>query len=252
MIHIGVPYITEKDDRAFLKAKITVSEDTAQAYTKGIIPVKDSCVWLTDEDYPPAAWDEDGTLWFDVPLEYKRYLCKERSNAFVIALFWYAMVSGSDIEFEVPMSKRLYDGLTTMLMPALHEKGFGPVRLIGPVTAEPVWCEGGVVAGMSGGVDSHYTLKCYSSESVPREQRLTHLCHYTCSYLFKPGDLEKGLEALYQDEDRIEAIILQTAKNVAQAKGFPLVDTNTNLDKDFYRGGYVFMAMYRTDTGTWP
>ena len=245
MIRIGTPFITQEGGRAYLKAKVTITEDTAAAYVKNITPRRSFCVWLTDEDYPPASWDSDGTLWFDVPLEYSRYLCTERSNSFVIALLWYAIVSGSDIEFESPMSKRLYDGITTMLMPELAKAGFAPVALVGPVTNEPVWCEGGVVAGMSGGVDSTYTLKCYTSDSVPEDIRLTHLCHYTCGYLFKPGEVGRGVDALYDSEDKIEDIVLDRARQVAQAKGLPLVDSNSNIDRDFYRGGYIYMGMYR-------
>ena len=245
MIHIGTPYIAEEGERAYLRAKIDIPEETAKKYTEAIAPKREFSVWLTDEDYPPASWKEEGTLWIDVPEEYGKYLCKERSNAFVIALFWYAMMTGSDIEFEAPVSKRLYDGLTEMLMPALEENGFAPIALKGPVTSEPVWCERQVVTGMSGGVDSHYTLLCYSREDVPEEKKLTHLSHYTCCYLFKPRDVSKGVETLYRDEDRIEAILLERMKKTAGEKDFPLVDTNTNLDKDFYRGGYIYMAMYR-------
>ena len=216
-----------------------------RAYTYNILPQRRFCIWLTDEDYPPIAWDKDGILWFDVPVQYDKYLCKERSNAFVVALFWYAVVSVSDIEFEAPLSKRLYDGLTDMLLPALNQSGFDRISLTGPVTEEPVWCEGAVVAGMSAGVDSNYTLKCYSGKNVPENIRLTHLCHYTCCNLFKPNELAEGKDALYRKENRIEKIILGRAKKVAEAHGIPLIDTNTNLDTDYYRGGVIYMAMYR-------
>lgn len=81
--------------------------------------------------------------------EYAPCLCSERSNAFVLAMFWYAMASGSDISFEAPMSKKLYNGLTKKLMPALAESGFAPVNLSGPVTSEPVSCQEGYAAGSS-------------------------------------------------------------------------------------------------------
>lgn len=245
MIHIGKPYIAEEGDRAYLKASVTVSPETAHAYTQNILPKRKFCVWLTDEDYPPEAWDKDGTLWFDVPSQYSRYLCKERSNAFVVALFWYAVVSGSDIEFETPLSKRLYDGLTAMLLPALNKSGFPEIRFVGPTTEEPVWCEGAVVAGMSGGVDSNYTLMRYSGKNVPEDLRLTHLCHYTCGNLFKPAEIAKGKDALYRQEDGIQGILLDRAQKIAEAHHISLIDTNTNLDIDYYRGGYIYMAMYR-------
>ena len=53
MIHIGKPYIAEEGDRAYLKASVTVSPETAHAYTQNILPKRKFCVWLTDEDYPP-------------------------------------------------------------------------------------------------------------------------------------------------------------------------------------------------------
>ncbi len=81
--------------------------------------------------------------------EYAPCLCSEWSNAFVLAMFWYAMASGSDISFEAPMSKKLYNGLTKKLMPALAESGFAPVNLSGPVTSEPVSCQEGYAAGSS-------------------------------------------------------------------------------------------------------
>lgn len=245
MIHIEKPFITEEGDRAYLRAKVSISDDTARSYVAAITPQKQNTVFLTDEDYPPASWKKKGELWFDVPIKYGRYLCSERSNAFVVGLFWYAMVSGSDIEFEVPMSKLLYDGIIHELMPELEKKGFAPIALKGPVTSEHVWCEGAVVSGMSGGVDSFYTLKSYSSDAVPKEMRITHLSHYTCSFLFKPDDMDRRLEAVFKDEDDTTGIIVKRIKTIAEQKGYPLIVTNSNLDRDYYRGGYIYMAMYR-------
>ena len=245
MIHIEKPFITEEGDRAFLRAKVNISDDTAEAYVKAITLERYRTVFLTDEDYPPVAWKDDGNLWFEVPIEFGKFLCSERSNAFVIALFWYAMVTGSDIVFEAPISKRLYDGITKELMPELEKNGFATVALKGPVTSEPVWCEGCVVTGMSGGVDSFYTVKCYGSDSVEKDKRLTHLSYYNSAYLFKPYILDNSLEAIYKDARAIRAIILESIKAIALQKGYPLVVTNTNLDRDYYRGGLIFTAMYR-------
>ena len=245
MIHIEKPYIKQEGDRCYLRAKVSISIDTARSYVEAITPQKHNTVFLTDEDYPPESWKKNGELWFDVPAEYGRYLCSERSNAFVVGLFWYALVSGSDIEFEAPMSKLLYDGIVHELMPELEKKGFAPIALKGPVTSEQVWCEGAVVTGMSGGVDSFYTLKSYSSDDVPEEMRITHLSYYTCSFLYKPDDVGRSLEAVFKDEDDTTDIIVQRIKTIAAQKGYPLIITNSNLDRDYYRGGYIYMAMYR-------
>ena len=247
MIHIGKPYITTEGDRAQLRAKVSIPKEAAHAYVDAVTPRRKYLIWMIDEDYPPKAWDVPGhDLWFDVPSEYERYLCSERSNAFVTGLFWYAMVTGQDISFEAPMSERLYRGYTGILMPRLEKAGFSPVKLIGPVTSEPVWCEGGVVAGMSGGVDSFYTLHRYGKDDAPDGLKLTHLSHYTCSNLFKPDDVRtKSVEQAFADEEEIENIIVERVKKIASEKGMPIIVTNTNLDRDFYRGGYVYMAMYR-------
>ncbi len=247
MITIGKPYVTTEGDRAYLRAEVSIPKEAAYAYMDAVAPKREFLVWMIDEDYPPKAWDEPGhDLWFDVPSEYEKYLCSERSNTFVTALFWYAMVTGQDISFEAPISERLYRGFTEMLMPQLEKAGFRQIKLIGPVTSEPVWCEGGVVAGMSGGVDSFYTLACYGNDPAPDGLKLTHLSHYTCSNLFKPDDVRtKSVEQAFVDEEEIENIIVERVKKIASEKGMPMIVTNTNLDRDFYRGGYAYMAMYR-------
>ena len=99
-----------------------------------------------------------------------RYLCPERSNAFVVAMLWYAMLTGSDIRFEAPVSKQLYDGLTGTLIPALAKGGFRAIRLEGEVTSERVETQGGVVSGLSCGAVfemlDNGNLKCLITESV--------------------------------------------------------------------------------------
>ena len=114
MITIKKPYITKDENLAYLRAKIYISQDTAKKYIKKTSKLV-NCAWLTMMDYPPAIWDsQNNNLWFSVKKEYADYLCEERSNAFVVALLWYAMITESDICFETPMSKKLYDGLTQL------------------------------------------------------------------------------------------------------------------------------------------
>ena len=118
MISIGTPYITKSDKAAYLRAKVHISDNTAKRYLQKTSTLI-NCAWLTEVDYPPAIWnDPDCNLWFSVPAEYADHLCCERSNAFVIVMLWYAMVTGSDISFEAPISERLYNGLTQNLIPA--------------------------------------------------------------------------------------------------------------------------------------
>lgn len=237
MIKIGKPYIRETDELAYLCADIDISEETAVKYREVTGGIEYS-VWLTQSDYPPASW-EDGrcTVWFSVDPQYSKYLCSERSNAFITAFFWYAMVTGSDISFEAPVSKRLHDGLTKKLMPALEAGGSPPIGLSGPVTDEPVECAGGVGAAMSGGVDSFYTLHNYRSS-------LTHLTYFKGSYLVPPMEPPYDIYELYESRAKVNASAQKASREVAQHNGLPSVVVNTNLSRDFYRGGLVFTAMY--------
>ena len=245
MITIGTPRIEENGELAFLRASVEVSPDTAREYARRVAALTNAG-WLVHEDYPPRSWsDGGGELWFSVPAEFGRYLCTERSNAFVVAMLWYALVAGSDIAFEEPISKRLHDGIVHRLMPELQDNGYAPTQLVGPVTSEPVVCAGGVAAGMSGGVDSLYTLHCYGSDDAPEGMRLTHLTYYTGNFLYPLHPDSRDNQTLFRIEERRAAPIIQTARQKAQLAGLPFILTNSNLDADYYRGGIIYTAMYR-------
>ena len=91
MIKIGKPFVVDDGKYAYLKAKVEISDDTSATYLAASKVIK-NVHWRTSENYPPVEWQSDDSgLWFAVPLEYKDYLCVERSDAFVVAMLWYAM-----------------------------------------------------------------------------------------------------------------------------------------------------------------
>lgn len=245
MITIGKPYITKDEDRAYLRAKINISEDTVERYIKKTSKLV-NCAWLTTVDYPPAIWnDSDNNLWFSVQKEYADYLCEERSNAFVMALLWYAMLTESDICFETPISKKLYDGLTQKLIPALMKDANTKISLKGPVTSDPVTGGQGVVCGMSCGVDSIYTLHNYGSDKTPTNKKLTHLifCEvdYTFPYVTPPYDIDK----IFSEDERLEYMVVKRAEEIARRHNMSFMHIRSNLDRDFCRGGIIYSGMYR-------
>ena len=245
MITIGTPRIEENGELAFLRASVEVSPDTAREYARRVAALTNAG-WLVHEDYPPRSWsDGGGELWFSVPAEFGRYLCTERSNAFVVAMLWYALVAGSDIAFEEPISKRLHDGIVHRLMPELQDNGYAPIQLVGPVTSELVACAGGVATGMSGGVDSLYTLHCYGSDDAPDGMKLTHLTYYMGSYRYPLHPDGRDSQTLFRIEERRAVPIIENARRKAQHAGLPFILTNSNLDEDYYRGGLIYTAMYR-------
>ena len=244
MIHIGKPYTKTEGDRAYFCAPVEISPDTSERYMEVTGALK-NCAWLTGEDYPPAAWKNGVPLWFSAPSEYEKYMCTERSNAFVIALLWYAMVTESDIHFETPMSSRLYDGLRGRLIPALMKDSKREIRLVGPVSDQPQWNEGGVVSGMSCGVDSLYTLACYGGEDAPAGMRLTHLVYYDGNYLFPFVKPPYDLDAIYEKAGAPHRCFADHAGTIATHHGLPLIYVQNNIDRDFYRGARIYSSMYR-------
>ena len=245
MITIGKPFITKDEKMAYLRAEIHIPPDTARRYVQRTSELV-NCVWLTGVDYPPAKWNEPGSnLWFSVPAKYAEYLCPERSNAFVIALLWYAMVAQSDIRFEAPMSRQLYDGLTQKLIPAVMKEAGTQISLIGPVTSDKVSGEHGVVSGMSCGADSLYTLHCYGSDDAPANVKLTHLMYCELEYLFSRAVPPYDIDQIFYKQELLNSETVKNAEAIAERHHMPFLYIRSNLDRDYYRGGLIFTGMYR-------
>lgn len=245
MITIGKPYITKDEKRAYLRAEIRIPPDTARRYVQRTSE-HDNCAWLTGVDYPPAKWNEsDSNLWFSVPVKYAESLCPERSNAFVIALLWYAMVAQSDICFEAPMSRQLYDGLTQKLIPAVMKEAGTQISLTGPVTSDQVSGEHGVVSGMSCGADSLYTLHCYGAEGAPANVKLTHLMYCELEYLFPRVVPPYDIDQIFLKQELNNSQTIQNAGTIAKRHHMPFLHIQSNLDRDYCRGGMIFTGMYR-------
>lgn len=250
MIRIGHPYVFVDGDYAFLKAPISISTDTSDAYIRASRRIK-KVHWRVSENYPPIEWEENGAgLWFSVPVEFKDYLCIGRSDAFVVAFLWYAMVTGSDIESEAPMSEKMVFSIKHYLIPALctAENGYRRINILGPTTNVPYPNSGGVGTGMSCGVDSFYSLQVYSQESIPLSFRLTHLTYFNMGAIFHPNRSEKkeySLEEFYETTDRMSDEKRENARQVSEKSGLPLVYVKSNLDKDYYRGAYGHTGVYR-------
>ena len=250
MIQIGTPYVYEDGKFAYLKAPMTISPDTSAAYIEASRRIK-KVHWRISENYPPVQWKaEDNGLWFAVPSEYGSYLCAERSDAFVVAMLWYAMVTGSDISFQVPMSEQMHFRIEHYLIPALctRQNGYRRIKLMGPVTGEKISNLGAVGTGMSCGIDSFYTLQEYTQPDVPSSYKLTHLTYYNMGAIFHPNRAEKKkytLEEFYQTTERMSKEKAENARQVARASRLSFVYVKSNLDSDYYRGAYGHTGVYR-------
>lgn len=250
MIKIGKPYIYEKEGYAYLKAPVAVSADTAEAYLAASKMIK-KVHWRTEENYPPIEWqNDDSGLWFAVPLVYKQYLCHDRVDAFVVAMLWYAMITGSDIESEAPMSEKMVFHITHYLIPALctPTNGYRRIKIIGPTTNVPYKNAAGVGTGMTCGVDSLYTMYKYTQPDIPEKYRLTHLAYFNMGAIFHPNRSEKkeySLKEFYETTDQMSEVKRGNAEQVSRITNLPLAYVKSNLDSDYYRGAYGHTGVYR-------
>ncbi len=122
---------------------------------------------------------EDKECYFEFERNCKKYLCPERSDAFVTGLLSSAMELDMDIEFEAPISERLYYQLTNYYIPIVSKSNsYYPlynIQLFGPCDDNQIKNEKAVATGCSGGVDSFYTIAKHISEEIPDTHKLTHL-----------------------------------------------------------------------------
>ena len=248
MITIGTPFVFRKDGKAFLKAPVSISEDTASAYMALEKKLK-KVHWRLRENYPPVEWnDPDTGLWFSIPEEYADDLCYEQADAFVVAMLWYAMMTGSDIRSEAPVSEKMAFSIQNLLIPALckEEKGYRRIQLICETSAVPYPTKERVGTGMSCGIDSLYTMRMYD-DRVPEQYRLTHLTYYNMGAIFHPDGTRKSytLEEFYRTTDRMSEEKCENARQVAERAGLPLLYVQSNLDENYYRGAYGDTAVYR-------
>lgn len=250
MITIGKPFIYEENEKSYLKAAVKVSEDTANKYA-GLKKQMGKIHWrVSKENYPPEEWkDKNFGLWFSVDKSYAQYLCDETADAFVVALIWYAMATGSDIVSESPVSEKLLFSINNYLVPALctEKNGFRRVKVNAPCHKKIFEEASGVGTGMSCGVDSLYTIHKYGDIDSP-ERKLTHLTYLNAGSIFRLGDKKKKnlpIKEFYAEQEKIAEKKFIQATNAAKEVNLPVIYINTNLDQDFYRGAYGYTAVYR-------
>lgn len=125
--------------------------------------------------------NEQYEMWFEVDREYEPYLCTERCDAFVLALLFYCLKNKVDMVSETPISKELYYKLKNEYIPVLgnHTDEFFPFTMQAPLTSEKLPNKGAVGTGVSGGVDSFFSiLKHYNLPDEMKDYEITHLTFF--------------------------------------------------------------------------
>ncbi|MCL1878392.1 MAG: methyltransferase domain-containing protein [Defluviitaleaceae bacterium] len=177
-----------------------------------------------------AAIDIDGKkseIWFEVGNDYEKYLCHERSDAFVVGALQWAMRAQHDITIVAPITEELLYNLHEHLIPILvkHSKTFRNTRIIGPTAPDPIekLDVDGVGTGMSCGVDSfHAVLNHYKNTN--EKPNLTHLCiNSTGSFQ------ETAVSQIEGGPAKAKAEVFDRARAVAKELGLPLIETDSNI-----------------------
>ena len=176
---------------------------------------------------------EEKECYFEFEKKYKKYICFERSDAFVMGLISSAMELGMDIEFEMPISERLYYQLTNYYIPMISENNakypMYNIKLIGPTDNTVIKNEGAVATGCSGGVDSFYTILKYSKNNCDlKNYQLTHLV-YSSS-----GTLDKNSERM---KNNFKNVLSEITK-IAEECNLETIACFNNLN-EFYKFPYV-------------
>jgi len=112
--------------------------------------------------------DDKFTLWYAVPTDYAKYLCSELSDAFLVALLPWAMLRSTaseqmEIVCKAAISQYLYHQITRYYIPVLSKNisYYSKINIIAQIATEVLPSAKAVGTGISGGVDSSYTIAQY-------------------------------------------------------------------------------------------
>ena len=203
MIEIKKPEVKVEKDKAILECKISVN-------------------------------NKEKILFYEIDKNYKKYLCTERSDPFVIAVLYYAMKHNLDICSTLPMTESLYHNIVTYLMPILAKNSnmLSEINIDIPTESMPLSTKGEVGTGMSCGIDSFHTLKNYLNPN-DKSMKLTCLCLNNVGSLNTYNELYNGA-----GEEKVHEKIIENAKKIAKEVNLPLIITNSNVHKLFPNNYY--------------
>ena len=167
----------------------------------------------------------DFELYYELPAEYEKYLCTERSDSFVLGILEYAMYLGLDIKCEAPMSESLHYQLCNYGMNILSDNldCINRIKIDSTYTNEEIKSENAVGTGFSAGVDSFYTVLKHL-EPDEGSFKLTHLLIANIG-AFTYASTEKTSKLFYKQ--------VETLMPAANELGLPLISVNSNYN-DFY------------------
>ena len=164
-------------------------------------------------------------LWFETDRKHEASFCQDRIDGIVVMLLLRCMAHGENIQSSIPISAKLHHQLTSQLIPILstYSKGkLKEIKIDAPLTTEIYNNKKIAATGMSGGVDSLYTIMKYSDESIDEPFRIKQL-------LVAQTD---SLATKHDYSDRFPTNC-NRALEFANEYGYTCLFINTNF-RDFY------------------
>ena len=245
MIHIKRIWVETIEDSAYLKGAIHLDKGDEQAWLDGIK------TFLPDlyNRRLPLPLDQDGNfiMWYKVPKDYSQYLCAERADAFVVACLYFSMAAGIDIISDIPLTSCLLYQLNEQQIPLLcnEKSGFKRVSIHAPVASELEKSAEFVGTGISCGIDSFCTIMLGLKDSLPKDNRLTHLAVFnTGSLNFYGYENISSLETWREETEKELAYHIQQGNIVAHKLGLSFISIDTNIP-DLYQGAFLLSHTYR-------
>lgn len=244
MIEINSILVKDDGERSILEANISMSKDTIDHWREASKQIDKKIA----ERYNTSYINENSfNLWYSVPCRYKEYLCFERSDAFVVALLYFAMLSGEDIKSLVPITDKLLYQITQYIIPSLckEKDGFRKISISAEEIGEIEKKGNAVGTGISCGVDSFSTVLLHNNDTISKNFRLTHLAIFNTGALNYDGYgvnvplSQWRKDTLIEYTDRVKL-----GKTVANELGLEFIDIDTNIP-DLYQGAFLFSHSYR-------
>lgn len=175
--------------------------------------------------------DESFSLEYEYDHRMKEYIVHERADAFLVSLLPYAMMKARGdaqlvIETLTPVSEELYHQLVNYQIPVLEKNisYYKNVKILPNVSSEPLYSSGAVATGVSGGVDSSYTLAKYSGDEN-KNFKLTHGIFYNLGmYDGYTSQAEKNLE--------------DNSRKICEQLGIEFVKIKNNIIEKVYKKCY--------------
>lgn len=248
MITIGKPRLTVDAGWARLSASINIPESAYQVWVSKISSMKRYAGYEKMYQYVPGEFE----LWYETDEESAPGFCIERNDAFVLAVLYFAMITGEDISSEAPLSNEFCHSLNTCLIP-LHcneRSGYRAVRVIAETTSEPLPTRGENGTGISCGVDSLDTVFRYLEESVDPSHRLSCLCLFNSGAFHYMPEMKKCISGKMtvkewdQEAYRQFCAACEQGKKAADELGLKFTAVDSNISR-LYQGVFLQSHGYR-------